>query len=530
MLKKNWIGLIGVLFIFLAFLTILKIGFEEGWIPEEAKIALGFVLGVSGLFFGFTLYQKKKETIGEIIAGLGAGFLYATFAYSSFSSKIQWSVNTLLISMITLSSIILFTGFKFDLRVLSNISLIGGLLTPIIIHAEPSQIFLLFCFVLILNIVAMYLSSTKIWLEMKFISFFATLVVYTTYYKFFKPESWGEPFFYLSSFFFVYMAGVIFTTFKKERLDIANLYLGILNGLSFTFWSIFIFKSIHVSYSIPLITTGFVFLGTSVFFYFKNTSSKLPALLYFIIGLALIAISGNDLGKLFTTKGMNFVINAFIWTFIVSVFYLVSYYLKEELGIILSMAVYAIISIYWYLNAWNVEWVEWFGLRYIPFLNLGGLVWIAIATLGFSISLSLDRLNRNTQSQKIRIAKMPPNDFSLIFAIVSHIIVGGLLTIQIENTWFAYELKFLEKGSAISFSWILYSLVIFLWGSYTKNTVFRIFGSIVLVGTSLKVIFSDLSGESTLYKAIFLLSLGFIILLIAFVNQKWSETEEDKKS
>ncbi len=107
-MKKNWIGLVGILFIFLAFLTILKIGLDEGWIPEEAKIALGFVLGVSGLFAGYSLYKKDKKTIGEIIAGLGASFLYATFAYSSFSSKIQWSANTLLIAMITLSSIISF--------------------------------------------------------------------------------------------------------------------------------------------------------------------------------------------------------------------------------------------------------------------------------------------------------------------------------------------------------------------------------------------------------------------------------------
>ncbi len=529
MIKKNWIGLVGILFIFLAFLTVLKIGFDEGWIPEEAKIALGLVLGVTGLFIGYSFYKKDKKIIAEISAGLGTGILYATFAYSSFASTIQWSANTLLISMITLSVIVCFVGFKFDMRVLSNISLAGGLLTPIIIRANSEQIFLLFCYVLILNMVSIYLSVLKNWTEIRLISFVATFIVYFIYYSFFKPESWEKPFFYISSFFLVYMAGIIFSSWKtRDKFEGINLYLGILNGLNFTIWSIFILRSFHTSYAIPLIIVGFVFICASVLIYFISEGSKLPPMLYLIIGLALIAISGGDFGRLFSTKGMNFVVNALIWTFIVSVLYYISYILKEEIGILVSMAAFMIVFLYWFSNAWDVDWVEWFGVKYIPFINPGALVWIALASLGFFISISLDNLGAESKDTKIKIAGMPPGDYSLILAIVSHIVVGGLLTIQIENTWKAYDYKFLGVESASSFSWIVYSLVLFLWGSHTKSKVFRIFGSIVLVATTLKVLFSDLSGESTLYKAIFLLIIGLVILLIAFVNQKWEEKENSQ--
>ena len=122
-LEKNWITALGIGFIFTAFLYFLQLAVQNGWLPLELRIAISVLFGISGLFAGYTYYNKGQKYLGEILAGIGTSILYATIGYLSFSDGVNWSTSALLISMAAISASVSAIAVRQNMRVLFLISL-----------------------------------------------------------------------------------------------------------------------------------------------------------------------------------------------------------------------------------------------------------------------------------------------------------------------------------------------------------------------------------------------------------------------
>ncbi|MCB1173674.1 MAG: DUF2339 domain-containing protein [Leptospiraceae bacterium] len=170
-----------------------------------------------------------------------------------------------------------------------------------------------------------------------------------------------------------------------------------------------------------------------------------------------------------------------------------------------------------------MHWVNWFGLEYIPFINPGALVWLALACSGFYYATVLLGL---PQKDWARTPQSIGAGLALTVSLASHLILFGLFTVQISNAWQAYHLRFIGVDTALAVAYMIYALLLFLWGLYSRIRAFRWFGSLVIGAVSIKTIFWDLSGEATIYKAAYLLMIGLVMLLIAFINQRWLSQEE----
>ncbi|MCK5206835.1 MAG: DUF2339 domain-containing protein, partial [Cyclobacteriaceae bacterium] len=243
-IKKNWMNLLGGLFLFSAMLYFFQLAITEGWLPPAARVAIGLLAGTTLIYYGYTRYKIQVNVATELLSGLGSALVYATFAYASFSIEINWSVNAIIIAMLSFTSLITYIGYKLEMRKLAFIALLGGLITPIILKAPEEQIFVLFLYVLIINVFALYLSASKEWLELRVMSFFVTAAIYITYYIYFEPLHWQEPMMYISIFFVVYFLGLLASgLFDKEKFEGLNLWMSLLNAINFVFWSIFILSA-----------------------------------------------------------------------------------------------------------------------------------------------------------------------------------------------------------------------------------------------------------------------------------------------
>ena len=509
-IKKYWITALGMLFLFLAFLYFLKMAIDQNWIPPLVRAMAGIVAGTACMFGGYLLFRKEKKISAEVIAGFGISLVFATFAYTSFSSAIHWSVNSLFISVLALSGIATWVSYRFNLRILMFISIFGGLMAPVVLKAGETQIMSLFLYLTIVNIASIAISTSKNWNEIRVMSFIITVINYTTYYVLFNPASWGKPFFYISSFFVVYMAGFLVASFvQKDRFLGLNLFMGVLNAINYVFWSVFIFNSFDISYAYATIIAGGLYLLIGALIYFLSGKSIVPSIIYFGMGVILLAISGGEM-KSFSANGLNYAMSSAIWLSLCGLLFVTSIFTKREELKYISIGSWVILLIYWLCVAWDVKWVNWFGVSYIPFINPGALIWIALAFMGFVYSIAIEKRNPG---------------ISLTFGLISHVITGGLFTIQISNAWDAYSISVVSVNLAMSVSWAIYALSIFIWGAYKRNIIFRIFGSIVIIVTALKVFIFDLSGDSSIYKVICLAILGVTIVFIGFINQRWSQKE-----
>ena len=149
--KKNWITILGGTFMFSAVLYFFKLVISEGWLPPAARVAIGLLAGTTLIYYGYAKYKVQANLATELLSGLGSAIVYATLAYASFSFEVNWSINAVIIAMLSFTGLISYIGYKLEMRKLAFIALLGGLITPIILKAPEQQVFVLFLYVLILN-------------------------------------------------------------------------------------------------------------------------------------------------------------------------------------------------------------------------------------------------------------------------------------------------------------------------------------------------------------------------------------------
>jgi len=515
-IKKHWITFLGIGFLFSAFLYFLKLAIDNDWINPVTRVSLGFVLGLSGVFFGYQQYKKNSNFISELISGCGLAVLYATCAYASFSEHLMWSPNSLCLIIIPLTLLIGWVSFAYNMRILSFMAILGGLLTPIFIKAGEEQVWLLFFYVLCLNVVAIYLSALKSWVELHIMAFLTTIVIFSSYYLLFDPISWGKPMIYLSAFFVVYMIGLLLSSFQNNKnFEGTNLYLNVLNAINYIFWSKYILGSFECSFLLPAILVGIMFVSVGVWIFRLSDKKLVPSGVFAGLGILSVALATNELGFHYATEGMQYVIISSIWLAIISLIFWASKAIGSTLRWVATSG-WSILVVYWFTVSFKVAWVSWFGLPYIPFLNPGALVWIGFVILGFLLSKSYEKEESELESSL----------FANIIALWSHVIVAVLLTIQISNLWDAYTISWIPLTNTLSVVWVLYSMFIFIWGAYAKGNLYKYVASGVLVLTSIKVFLMDLSGSGSLAKLFTLLIMGVLVLAISFINQYF----EKKKS
>ncbi|MCE7990685.1 MAG: DUF2339 domain-containing protein [Roseivirga sp.] len=515
-IQKYWINALGLGLLFTALLYFLKLAVASGWFPIELRLALSSLLGCSGLFFGFRLVNQQKPVTGQVLAGLGTAVLYATIGYISFSEEMLWSSSSLLIAMVGVSSVVSGLAVRQNQRILFALSILGGLITPFVIKASAQLDVALFIYVLILNLAAIYASISKGWKENMLIGFVLTIGLFSSYYFLFEPGSWQRPFTYCTIMFVVFMVGFVITPFREnKKYDGFELILGVFNGVNFILWSHWIFKEFSIPYVTPLLIVGVSFLTLSCLIYHRSEKRGMAAFgTYMAMALMSLGIAGNDLGRLYQQGGLNYVITAMVWLLLIASVLIIGKKIKDRQLVYGSMLGYLLLIVYWFGRAWEVDWLPVLGVEYIPFLNAGALVWLGLIILGFNYSIDV----RNGDEQLLVWGGK--GTASALLALVSHIQIGGLLTIQVMNLWEAYDMGWLNRDLSLSACWFLYALVLFLWNSRLPHALFRWLGGAVLIVSAAKVMLWDLAGESTTQKILFLLFLGGVTLIIGRIRAK----------
>lgn len=518
MVNKHWTSMLGVLFVMAAFITLFKYSMDQGWITEAMKIGLGLLSGAGIGIAGLKLASRKPlNPIGEIIIGMGACILYATFSFAGIFYRL-WEPMTILLGMSAVTIGISVYAYKFHSRLLMNMAMAGGLLSPLLMRPETDQVFALFLYLLVINVAFLFLSIAKGWHELRIISFLGSWLLYIVYFIHYNPSTegyWSMPIRYALAAFLFYTVGLMVSSWRNKLcFDGIDLYLNAANGILFGFWALLILYG-EVDYGYILAFIGIVYLLGSYVVYQLTGKITTSSAGFFLGGLLLILVSVSSIGGGYESKPL---ITVLLWGCIAIIAAAIGHMKRWLLLSLCSLVTWFLVGAYWYVVTWDTPRGEWFGM-YIPFLNWGAIAWMLLAALGFYFSRQLVIPQITEQANRILVR---------VYALFAHLIVGGLLTRQIENIFTEYlnESSSVYMQLALSVSWGCYALLLILWGAYYREQLFRWFGSIVLVLVAIKAIFMDLSGQEALYKVGVLLLLGAISFFITWINGKWRIKDE----
>jgi len=520
-IQKHWTSLLGALFVVAAFITLFKYSVDQGWITDFMKVGIGLLGGAGFIIAGFKLGSRQGLGIlGEILIGLGACIWYTTCSFAGIFYEL-WSPMTVLLGMSAVTLAATAYAYKGQSRLLMNIALAGGILAPLMMRSETDQVFALFLYLFVLNIAFLFISIVKNWMELKLVSFIGTWILYIVYFIHFNPSLdgiWSMPIRYaIAAYIFYTIALLASSWWNKRSFDGLDLYLNIANGVLFCFWAMLIWHN-KVDYSLIIALIGVVYILSSLLVYRLTKDTGVSVLCYGFGGLLLVLISISGIGVGMAIRPL---ISVLLWTLISMIATFIGIRKNWQVFGFFAVWIWFFVGCYWYAVTWSTPRGEWFGI-YIPFMNWGAIAWILLAGLGFFFARRL----------KFPQLGQPMNDvLSKIYALLAHLIVGGLLTRQIQNIFTEYlpESSSSYMQLALSVTWGFYALLLVLWGVYYRETFFRWVGAAVLVLVAIKAIFMDLSGQEALYKVAVLLVLGAISFFISWISNKWDAKENGKE-
>jgi uncharacterized membrane protein len=155
---------IGGLALFLGVAFFIKLSFENNWIPPVVRVTLGFLTGAGLLAGGVALAQRAYRVTSQTLCGTGVVILYAvTFACDAIYKfpHFRGPPDFLLMVLITLAGFVV--AVALEAQVVALLGILGGFLTPVLIHTGHDNPLGLFGYIAVLDVGLLAVALHRRW-------------------------------------------------------------------------------------------------------------------------------------------------------------------------------------------------------------------------------------------------------------------------------------------------------------------------------------------------------------------------------
>ncbi len=494
----NRIGILAILF---AAGFFLKYAFDNDWIGDRGKVAIGLLSGSALLLASRFLLLRGYRYFSEGIAGLGAGILY-------LSGYAGWSVFHLFPQAAAFGGMILVTAALTAIAVgrdsqrVAWIALAGGFLTPALMSTGRDQALTLFGYLAVLDSALLVLARARGWRTLELPAFLLTQAYFWEWYTtFYRPERLALTLAFATLFFVIFAALPVLRARKEAALHRIDTAVVLANALA-VLWALR--SMLWPDHRWPL-TTSVLALGVAHLLVARAIGPREGAAARVRLVFAGLALTFATIAIPVRLEGM------------------------------------------WITLAWAVEGavLVWTGLRIrMRFLRVAGLVLFAMAALRL-LTVPLDArallLNprfatflgtvlcyglavRFARAQRDRLAPHELNLFGPV-AIAANVLALGALSMEVwdhlgravagtrRDTALAQQL-------GLSILWILYASGLLVLGTRRREAALR-WQALILFGLVVgKVFLFDLSFLQRFYRIVSFVVLGAVLLAVSFLYQR----------
>jgi uncharacterized membrane protein len=231
---ENWIGRRGlgwVAVILLLFATafFLKYAFENRWIGELGRVAIGILAGTGFCCAGLVYHQRGWRAFAQMLSAAGVVLMYlsmfAAFGYYHLLPQRQAGVFLILLVAETAALAALY-----EAPAIALMAVVGGLLSPILLRTIHDQYVSLFLYLGILNAGMVGLAYFRKWRAVGTVALVGTQLLFWLWYdEHYHPEKLGAALGFQAVLFALYLAyslaGHVFRPRRAGMEDLARLIL-----------------------------------------------------------------------------------------------------------------------------------------------------------------------------------------------------------------------------------------------------------------------------------------------------------------
>ncbi|MCL2045410.1 MAG: DUF2339 domain-containing protein [Oscillospiraceae bacterium] len=290
----NILNAVGVLLLIVGAITLARFTYFR--LTDELKGIMLFSLGGIMLALGELLNKKSPNVFSLGISAGGIAILYAALVMSYFGLDILSKYPALLVCVLITSGAFIFSN-RYNAQIIAIFALFGGYMPLIVIGSDPSLRYGAMGYFILLNFLALLISTVKKWRISSFVGLFlnlvSTLVVYSLFYS--RTRSTQDTILvilYVMFAFIIYTAIPIISTFRTgSRFRASDVVLLAINTVFSSLILYFVFWGFKLTDFNGLLAISFaaIYLLIGRFIESKfNTDERNAKALFYITGLAFV--------------------------------------------------------------------------------------------------------------------------------------------------------------------------------------------------------------------------------------------------
>jgi uncharacterized membrane protein len=185
----KWFSRIGIVALLISVSYFLKLAFDNNWIGPSGRVAIGVLAGALMLPWSQWLLGRGYSYFSEGIAALGEATLFLS-VWAGCQYYTLYSRDVGFAAMIAITAVMAAVAIGRNSQRIAVLSLLGGLLTPILASSGRNEQVVLFTYLLLLGAGSLFVAAKKGWQSLVPIAFIGTQIYFWGWYgEFFHSNS-----------------------------------------------------------------------------------------------------------------------------------------------------------------------------------------------------------------------------------------------------------------------------------------------------------------------------------------------------
>jgi len=511
MIGRRWIGWAAVVLILFATAFFLKYAFDNRWIGEVGRVAIGIAFGATMTALGFKYSKRGWRVFSQILTAGGIILLYlSNYAAFGYYHLIPQKAAFLFLAIVVAEAAAL--ALLYEAPAIAIMALIGGFLTPLLLHSDRDQYLALFGYIIALDAGALLL--LKHWRGLRTIGFLGSHLLFWLWYdQNYHQGKLKAVLLFQLALFLIFLATHLAARILRrvETITGEDIWLLLVNPFAFFVTTYHLLNpSYHNWMGVFAISMALVYAGSAKLVLDRARVIRSETLSLIAISLTFVTIAiPIQLNSNWITIAWAIEALTMLWAGIEAQ----SRRLRISACILFGLSLVRLLL-----------WDAPLGIRppFIPVFNRYFLSSLSVIACLFGAAALYENLGKRRNISE-RFVKL-----GLLFAAVVALWLVSSIEVQ---TFFhsraavqrvaedARHLRWLGQ-MALSVVWAIYAAVLAAVGFIRRSSAIRWASLVLFALTIVKAMLVDLAELQQLYRIIVFFVLGILLLLVAWGYHK----------
>ena len=513
---RRWVGWAAVVVILFATAFFLKYAFDNRWIGELGRVSIGIAFGIGMCVAGFRYQRKGWRVFSQILTSGGIVLLYlsnyAAFGYYHLvGQKSAFAFLAILVAEAAALSLL------YSAPAIAIMALVGGFLTPLLLHSDRDQYRSFFVYIVALDAGA--LALLKHWRSLSSIAYFGTQLLFWIWYdENYHHQKRGAVLIFQTAVFVLFLAAHLARELWQRRAaTIEDAALLLINPFVFFATAYHLLNPTHHDWmGVFAIVMSLLYAGAAKILLLRSARARREILLLIAVALTFATIAipiqlhSNWITIAWAIEGL-----AILWAAL------------EIRSVKLRIHAFALFALaFLKLLFWDTP----YGFRpaFTPVFNR-----YFLSSL-FVIACFLGAIYLFQRASERKLIQAPV--IKLVIGLIAAVALWFLLSIE-THTFFigrALAQKAWEDAAhqrwlgqmALSVVWAAYAAALAALGFMRRIAAIRWASLALFALTIIKAMLIDVAQLQQLYRIIVLFVLGILLLLVTWGYHKAFHSQE----